>query len=40
LTPKNLPVSSFFAKQYLVCNRWFAPLPTSTQPNRLVAMSG
>jgi phospholipase C len=40
LTPKDLPISSFFAKQYLVCNRWFAPLPASTQPNRLMAMSG
>jgi phospholipase C len=40
LTPKDLPVSSFFAKQYLVCNRWFASLPASTQPNRLMAMSG
>ena len=30
----------FFAKNFMVCDHWFAPLPTSTQPNRLMAMSG
>jgi phospholipase C len=30
----------FFAKNFLVCDRWFAPLPASTQPNRLMALSG
>lgn len=30
----------FFARSFMVCDRWFAPVPTSTQPNRLMAMSG
>ncbi len=40
LTPPDLPVTSFLATQFAVCDRWFAPLPTSTQPNRLMALSG
>lgn len=30
----------YFAKRHMVCNRWFAPLPTDTQPNRMMALSG
>jgi phospholipase C len=30
----------YFATNHLVCDRWFAPLPADTQPNRLVALSG
>lgn len=30
----------FLAHQYCVCDRWFTPLPTGTQPNRLMAMAG
>ena len=40
LTPEDLPVTDFFANNYAVCDHWFAPLPTSTQPNRLMALSG
>jgi phospholipase C len=40
LLPNDLPATSFLAREYAVCDRWFAPVPTSTQPNRLVAMSG
>jgi phospholipase C len=40
LISPDLPVTSFFAREYAVCDRWFAPLPTSTHPNRLVAVSG
>jgi phospholipase C len=40
LTSQDLLASSFFAREYAVCDRWHAPLPTSTQPNRLMAMSG
>lgn len=35
-----LPVYDFFAKNFTVCDNWFAPLPTGTQPNRLMAMAG
>jgi phospholipase C len=40
LTQQHLPVTSFLADNYLVCNRWHAPLPASTQPNRLMALGG
>ncbi len=36
----DLPATDFFAKHYCICDRWFAPIPTGTQPNRLMAMSG
>ncbi len=38
--PAGVPVTSFLASEYLVCNRWFAPVPTGTQPNRAVAFTG
>ena len=40
LAPGDTPMSSFLAAQYAVCDNWFAPLPTDTQPNRSVAYSG
>jgi phospholipase C len=40
LTPDAVPVSDFLASEYLVCNRWFAPLPAGTQANRSVAFTG
>jgi phospholipase C len=39
-TADDLPATSFFANQYCICDRWFASIPTGTQPNRLMAMSG
>lgn len=36
----DLPAIDFFAQQFCICNRWFASVPTGTQPNRLMAMSG
>jgi phospholipase C len=40
MTPKSVPISNFLARNYLVCDRWFAPLPADTQPNRAMAFSG
>jgi len=40
LKPNAVPITRFLADRYMVCNRWFASLPTSTQPNRLMLMSG
>lgn len=40
LSPADAPMSSFLAAQYAVCDNWFAPLPTDTQPNRSVAYTG
>ncbi len=36
----TVPVTDFFAHNFALCDRWFAPLPAGTQPNRLMAMSG
>lgn len=30
----------FLARNYCVCDHWFTPLPTGTQPNRLMGMGG
>jgi phospholipase C len=35
-----VPVFDFLARHYAVCDHWFAALPTGTQANRLMAMSG
>ncbi len=40
LRPQDLPTTSALADQYCVCDRWFACAPSSTQPNRLLALSG
>lgn len=39
-TEKRAPVTHFLAREYMVCDRYFASLPTSTQPNRLMFYSG
>jgi phospholipase C len=36
----DLPTYDFFAKNYCVCDQWFASLPCGTQANRLMASSG
>lgn len=35
-----VPVTDFLAKNFCVCDNWFCPIPTSTQPNRTMAFSG
>ncbi len=40
LTAVDVPITRFFADNYCVCDHWFAPLPTSTQPNRIMALTG
>ena len=37
---ESVPIFDFFARNFAVCDKWFSSLPTSTQPNRLVAMGG
>jgi phospholipase C len=39
-TASQVPVLSFLAENFCVCDHWYACLPASTQPNRLMAMSG
>ncbi len=36
----SVPIFDFLARHFAVCDHWFAALPTGTQPNRLMAMSG
>ena len=35
-----LPMTTFLAKNFCLCDNWFSPIPTSTQPNRTMAFSG
>jgi phospholipase C len=37
---EQVPVTSFLAQKFATCDRWFCPLPSSTQPNRTVAFCG
>jgi phospholipase C len=30
----TVPITSFLARNFCVCDQWHAPLPSSTQPNR------
>lgn len=39
-TRDQVPVFDFLAQNFGICDRWFAPIPTSTQPNRLMALAG
>jgi phospholipase C len=39
-SPENVPVLTYLAQQYAVCDRWFASLPGPTVPNRLFAHFG
>ena len=39
-TKKAVPIFDFFARNFAVCDHWFCALPTGTQANRLMAMSG
>jgi len=36
----QVPVTSFLARNFRTCDRWFSPLPSSTQPNRCMAWCG
>ena len=40
LPPAAAPMSAFLAANYALCDRWFAPIPTSTFPNRLMSICG
>jgi phospholipase C len=38
--PNLIPATSFLARGYMVCDRWFCPIPTDTHPNRLMSLGG
>jgi phospholipase C len=35
-----VPITSWLAQNFLVCDHWHCPLPSSTQPNRTMAFCG
>ena len=37
---EQVPITNFLAKNFCVCDHWFSSLPTSTQPNRTMALCG
>jgi phospholipase C len=37
---QTVPTFDYLARNFTVCDRWFASLPASTQPNRIMAMAG
>jgi phospholipase C len=39
LPASSVWATSFLATNFAVCDRWFAPIPTSTQPNRLMLLT-
>ncbi|MHB9839695.1 alkaline phosphatase family protein [Paraburkholderia terrae] len=39
-TPDQLPVLNFLARQFGVCDSWFASIPGPTWPNRFFAVAG
>jgi phospholipase C len=39
-TAAEVPMMDFFAREFAVCDRWFASLPADTHPNRLMSLSG
>jgi len=39
-TPDDVPVLSWLAKSYAVCDRWFGPLPAQTWPSRSFLHAG
>jgi len=39
-TAAEVPMMDFFAKEFAVCDRWFASVPADTHPNRLMSLSG
>ncbi len=40
LPAEDVPISTFFAENYAVCDRWFSSLPTGTPPNKLMSLAG
>jgi phospholipase C len=40
LGPNAIPVTSFLARNFTVCDHWFSPIPTDTHPNRMMSLSG
>lgn len=39
-TKEQVPVTNFLAQNFCTCDHWFSSLPTSTQPNKTMALCG
>ncbi|MCA9551614.1 MAG: hypothetical protein KC933_16370 [Myxococcales bacterium] len=40
LRPQDVPSTGFIAEHFAVCDRWFSPIASGTQPNRAMAFTG
>jgi phospholipase C len=40
LTPAEVPVYDFFAREFCVCDSWYCSVPGETWPNRMYAVAG
>ena len=40
LPAEDVPISTFFAENFVVCDKWFSSLPTGTPPNKLMSLAG
>jgi phospholipase C len=40
MPPSLIPATSFLARNFMVCDHWFSPIPTDTHPNRLMSLCG
>ena len=38
--PNLIPATSFLARGFMVCDRWFCSVPTDTHPNRIMSLTG
>jgi len=40
MPPELVPATAFLARNFMVCDHWFSPIPTDTHPNRLMSLCG
>ncbi len=40
MPPELIPATAFLAREFLVCDHWFSPIPTDTHPNRFMSLCG
>jgi phospholipase C len=40
LPPHLIPATALLAREFMVCDHWFSPIPTDTHPNRLMSLCG
>src|SRR2546428_11604360 len=40
MPPELIPATAFLAREFMVCDHWFSPIPTDTHPNRFMSLCG